>query len=253
LAYGFAKPTLPAAGTDEPIKPTARNILILNLSNEYKGLTTKLSLAMLRLDVSIGSLPPLAQAFSPIETLSGVLPGQVVSEERALINAITPLHNSLTRYAGLGLAYDRGPWMGQTEFSYMSGDIPQQRAFRAYGSVGYRVGAVMPFVAAGRVIPNAAALAIPSDFGPALTPYIGAQNAQMLQAAGTAVATTLNANLENQRSVSLGLRWDVTGQTALKLQWDYYHVYANGGGLFGQATVDPAYANVFSAALDFVF
>jgi len=258
-AYGFSEATLSAEPSDDQLKLRGHNLMTLAASGESGGFTAKLSYAFVRVDVSrFAAAKQAIQALSPIEALAAQLPAQVVAEERSLAYNEAP-SGALSRYFGVGLAYDRGPWVTQAELSYVSGDVLQERAWRGYGSFGYRIGPFLPYVAAARVLPRSATVNPPSDWAAALAqvlpgPPVQAQaQALALQSLGDTIATDINASFYNQRSVSLGARWDLSAQTALKLQWDYYHVYANGAGLWGGGNNNSAYANVFSAVVDLVF
>jgi hypothetical protein len=82
-------------------------------------------------------------------------------------------------------------------------------------------------------------------FGPAV-----ALPAQGLAEAATAAA---NYTAGEQQTTSLGVRWDISPQVALKAQWDRTHVEVNGGGLWRTSTLSEATLNVVGVSLDFVF
>jgi hypothetical protein len=59
-----------------------------------------------------------------------------------------------------------------------------------------------------------------------------------------------------QKTISLGARWDFATNAALKLQWDRVRVNAVSYGTFGNVQPDfpkGSTVNVLSAAVDFVF
>ncbi len=87
----------------------------------------------------------------------------------------------------------------------------------------------------------------------ALTPVVGPAVAAGAQALGASVSGQYNSGRQDQGSLSLGARWDVNAQVALKLQADVIHVNAYGGGLWGYNTAAPHHASVLSAGMDFVF
>jgi hypothetical protein len=65
----------------------------------------------------------------------------------------------------------------------------------------------------------------------------------------------LNNNGIDQKSLSLGARWDVYENIALKAQWSHYWL-GNDGTQFWvepQSGPLPANVNVFSLGVDFVF
>ena len=67
------------------------------------------------------------------------------------------------------------------------------------------------------------------------------------------IAGQYNSSRENQGSLSLGARWDVNAQVALKAQVDAVRSAANGGGLWGFNVPAAHHASVVSAGMDFVF
>ena len=76
---------------------------------------------------------------------------------------------------------------------------------------------------------------------------------QAIQALGTGAALSLN-NQIRQRSLSLGMRWDVNSHVALKWQWDRFSIEPNGAGtLWLQPGSAAARVRVMSVGLDFVF
>jgi hypothetical protein len=65
----------------------------------------------------------------------------------------------------------------------------------------------------------------------------------------------LNKNGVDEKSVSLGLRWDIYENIALKAQWSHYWLGQNGTQLWLEppSGPTPAEVNVWSLGVDFVF
>jgi hypothetical protein len=76
---------------------------------------------------------------------------------------------------------------------------------------------------------------------------------------GVAINAALNrqlAALPEQSTVSLGARWDIVSNAALKVQWDHIRLGSGSYGTFGN--IQPGFplggaVNVYSAVVDFVF
>jgi hypothetical protein len=154
------------------------------------------------------------------------------------------------RVFGAGFSYDPGNWflmgeIGRVDTRSMLGD---QTA--AYLSGGYRIGTVAPYATFARVDANMA------------NQVAGLPTAGLpLQAA--AMATFLNDELNYrlrrvgiQDTVSVGTRWDVAPNYALKVQLD--RVRPRGGSEGTLINVQPGFRSghafgVVSAGVDFVF
>lgn len=149
-----------------------------------------------------------------------------------------------------GLSYDPGDWFVMAEaarFNYNSGlgDF-----YGAYASSGIRLGAWTPYVLAAR-----SRALMPTQV--AGLPLAG------LPPDGAATAAALNGYLNTflsaipqQESVAVGVRWDVSAGTALKLQYDRLHTRNGSSGTF--LHVQPGFRSgrhvgVTSVLLDFVF
>ena len=147
-------------------------------------------------------------------------------------------------YLTLGAAYDDGLWQAQGEISKISSGtkilIP---GVAAYAQVGRRFGQLLPYVGVSGFSPQYAAVQASNNWAP-----IGASALQ----AGAVRA--LNSTRIDQRTVTLGLRWDFHPLAAAKLQWNRMHVRDNGYGLW---ETSPPYTarkvNQLSVGIDWVF
>jgi predicted porin len=150
----------------------------------------------------------------------------------------------------LGLRYDPGEWFVMGEWARSSsrtfiGDI---RGWYITG--GYRFKAFTPYVTLAQVQAH-------SDTSTPGLSLAGLPPAQAAQAAG------LNAGLNQmlgsavqQKSISLGVRWDFIRNAALKVQ--YQHLDLDEGSPGVLTNIQPGFepggsVNLFSAAIDFVF
>ena len=180
------------------------------------------------------------------------LPIPVIAAQAATLSNTFPVGTLFTRYSALALAWNADPWQLQAELSRITGNFMESQDWYGYASAAYRVGNVTPFAMFGRARSSRAPLASP-NWTQALTPILGPQNAAAAQYAGADVADTFNIGRLDQRSISLGARWDVSAQAALKLQVDAIHSAPYGGGLWAFDTLSAHHAVVVSAGMDFVF
>jgi hypothetical protein len=192
--------------------------------------TTEVSSIRSQLDPLLGTLNSIPQSIWPqATTLSGILDG--VNERASFYSA--------------GFAYDNNKWLIQSEFALMASDWPSVNMTNGYLSIGRRMGPVAFYTigAYAKSRDNLTKVAPPLISSPALN---------QLQ---TITQNVLNAPRINQNSISLGLRWDLHSQIALKAQWDHTWVRKHGGGLLilKEPLEKDITLNTFSLNLNFVF
>lgn len=151
-------------------------------------------------------------------------------------------------FSGIGLTVDRDNVVAAAEFTkrkVKKGYIADTTGWYVMG--GYRVGAFLPYVSFSKLKVDDPNAAVPSDAG-LLT---------------SSVSNILNTQKISQRTTSVGVRWDVMRNVALKAQYDRVSKPANSNGLF--LVADPTTAsgqsflnnkkdvNVFTVSMDFVF
>ncbi|AKJ29789.1 hypothetical protein [Caldimonas brevitalea] len=249
-AYAGTSRTTVPGGAGEDITLRARDMIGGTLTHERGGLTLKLSLNQIRLEMS---------GHQQIEALGHALDGiaklpvpRVAAEAHQLRSAVFS-GTFETRYAAAGASYDIGPWSLQGELSRVSSELPNMRGLNGYGSIAYRHASVTWYAMVGRSRPSREPLSPPTDWAASLTPLIGAGNAATAQWAGTMAAYVNNLGRLDQTSYSLGLRWDLHARKALKLQVDQFRVREHGGVLWADATPEARRVNALSIALDSVF
>ena len=219
------------------------------LALDAGGLTVKATVAEAR--TRSRDFAEVTQAWNGLDALTHV-PAPVVAEQAAQIRDSFSPSLFVTRYAALGVSWDASPWQMQAELSRITGNFEASSAWYGYASLARRFDDLTFFTMVGRARASRAPVPEP-QWTAALTPIVGPATAAAAQGLGADVAGQYNSSRENQGSVSLGARWDVNSQVALKLQYDAFHVNAYGGGLWGHNTPAPHHANVLSAGLDFVF
>jgi hypothetical protein len=219
------------------------------LAVDSGGLTVKATVAEAR--TRSRDTAALVQAWDGLDALARV-PVPVVASQAAQIRDSFSPSMLVTRYAALGLSWDVSPWQLQAELSRITGNFEASSAWYGYASIARRVGDLTFFTMLGRARASRAPVPEP-QWTAALTPVVGPAMAAGAQALGANVAGQYNTIREDEGSLSLGARWDINAQVALKLQVDAVHVNAYGGGLWGYNTAAAHNARVLSAGMDFVF
>jgi hypothetical protein len=221
-----------------------------SLSREAGGLTIKLSLAQGRF--SVRGAPILDDLRTGLH-LARQLPVPSVAAEAARFQDIAGFHDFSMRYASIGAAWaPSAAWLLHAELARVSGSLHANNGWYGYASAGYRVGKVTVFSSVGRAKPSSRIEAAP-DWAAALTPVIGSGAAAEFAQVGAGAAEAHNLTRRDQRTLSLGMRWDVAPRTGLKFQWDHVRVAPSGSALWGDSTEASSRAQVLSVALDFVF
>jgi hypothetical protein len=219
------------------------------LTMDSGGLTVKATLAQARTEPNGAAQRDVGrQLLGAVAALP--LPGVSAQAAELLASYAPGLY--ITRYAALGAAWDHGPWQLQAELARTTGNFVASRGWFGYGSAAWRTGSLTFFGMAG-VARDTDAPSPETNWVPVLTPIVGPTLATGAQRVATGVADGYNLGRIDQHSVSAGLRWDMTSQTALKIQLDDIHTAPYGAGLWTNGTTDAHHALVFSTGVDFVF
>lgn len=172
-----------------------------------------------------------------------------IRAEAASLNSGFWLRGASVRYASVGTAYDDGTWLMQAELAKISSDsrmLPTGRS--GYATLGRRFGSLTPYLSLARFQPDENAVVPVNNWSPLGATAAGLQN--------TAVAAYNNFRVD-QRTATLGLRWDFDSRAALKVQWDRSHIGARGYGLWQvNNLVDGSSSknvDLLSITVDFVF
>ncbi len=148
-------------------------------------------------------------------------------------------------FGAIGLAYDDGTWPIQAEAAYIGSNIAWLPDIAtAYLSVGRRFGGVTVYALSGIGQSPAYHVAVPqpSVSTPTLADLAGR------------VDHVLNSNGVDQVSASLGARWDVYENVALKAQWSHFWLGQNGMLYWLELKPPlPDQVNVWSFGVDFVY
>lgn len=146
--------------------------------------------------------------------------------------------NQRTNFSSLGLVYDQGPLNVQMMLNQIRHNSPAYADTKAgYVQAAYRLGAVTPYLGVSRSFSDLETL--PSSGVPgvnSLTELLVAQS------------------ISNQHTYTLGGRWDLQKNLALKAQVDWVHGQPASKFPFKNVQTDwDGHMTVFSLALDFVF
>lgn len=236
-----------ASALDQPITLRGRDGLMVSLQRRDDVLLLKASYARLRAALTDGGFltEPLT---GPLRTLQA-LPVEPVRSDAALYaRQLSPAFTG--HYLSLGLQYEHGPWLLQAEG--VGGGTPQQKDLRAFVGLAWRAGATTWYTIWARSLPMDDPVPA-ANWQAALTPLLGAAAAAQAQQLGLQLAEASNLQRRDQSTVSLGLRWDLHPQVALKSQWDRVHVARYGSALWDRADSQPRRPNIYSLTLDCIF
>lgn len=228
--YGKTDTTFPGdIGTAE-----ARNLWGVSNTVEYGALTARLTYQVA--DVTFPSLSPL------FDQLRGFGP-----EGIAIADTYEPVEQP-ARFLGVGASFDTGQWFVTAEWGSTDTNSILGRTSGWYVGGGYRIRAFTPYV-------NYAALDGTSADAPGLT--IAGLPPDLVDP-----ATMLNAALDRlqevpaQKTITVGGRWDLAKNFALKVQLEHLDLGSGSAGRL--VNIQPGFqpggqVTVFSTSVDFVF
>jgi hypothetical protein len=217
------------------------------VSREEDGLLLRASWFQTNLTFRSSELQALTEGLGPLTAL----PIAGVAAQASALRSRLTVEDIAHNYVSFGTRYTKGDWMLGGELLRVTGS-PQIAFSARYASIGRRFGPLTVFGIASRIATSSPPLETPS-WTAQLEPALGQTLAQQAQALGEASAYAIKIFRSQQKSLSLGARWDVTPQASLKVQWDHVRVNANGSLLWGNGSTSAARSNVGSVVLDFVF
>lgn len=183
-----------------------------------------------------------------LQQIAGLgIPG--ISTEAAMLDRESTFKNVGIRYASFGAAYDDGTWFGQAELATVRTSrtfVPQTN--NGYAVVGRRFGAWSPFVMLGVSRPDRKLLKPINDWSPLGAAAAGLQSVAYLQ--------IVNSTRFDQETLSVGTRWDIHSQAALKLQLEHSRIHPQGYAAWFRdfALINrETRVSQLSLSLDFVF
>lgn len=246
LEYGRNEQMGEVPQTIESYKAEIEDVISASFEVEQGPWTWQLSYA------HVGSLS-VAQGAS-INSLQNQL-GQLsalnipqISQEAAIAQNLITLEGEEVDYYQAAVHYFDGLWTFKTELFHINADkesIPQGTG--GYGMLGYTVNSVTPYVIYSRFSPEHSYYQAESDWS-VIDPSFA-----LLQ---TGAQVGINSVRIDQQTYSLGMRWDIAPQFALKAQIDYIDIEDYGYGLWAAdvtAISQGRDAQVYSLNLNFIF
>lgn len=135
-------------------------------------------------------------------------------------------------YYAFGATYEGGPWFAQLALNHIiQGSTAFQHSDAGYGLLGYRIGAVAPYVGYS---------------------WVGSKSRG--DAPNRAAAAMMADSHAHQKTGILGVRWDFAQKMALKAQWDA--IRGEPESIFPYRRDQAGWAgkmDVFSVTFDFIF
>ncbi|ACA88377.1 hypothetical protein [Shewanella woodyi] len=183
------------------------------------------------------------------------LPPQLWPDAASISNVLDGPKKGIQYYA-LGLQYDSDRWVVQSEFSLTESDwgiVPPY--YTGYLSVGYRFDNLTFYSVASYLnnVDDPISFKSPQVPTQLLPPEVVGQINGLYQGSQFAV----NAVRGEQRTYSLGVRWDLYPNTSLKFQWDHTKVDMAGNVLWTKPNSMPQLQdeniNLFSLNFSFIF
>jgi len=251
---------------------TLKKLKGLNLTAETdNGITLRAGYAKAKIDLTSSSINALVASGNALSTYSASV-GPVNSAFQSLgvqaLNATSAINVSdgNVSFLAFGASYDQDNWIISGEYTKRRSDNFIADTTGWYANVGYRVGKFTPYLGFSKLTVNSANVSPATVVAATLSAPFNGANAQL---AGTAL--TINESIQgymnvqklDQKTITLGTRWDVTSSVAIKAQWDQIHKPADSYGLFFAEDTAAAgtqsffnsrrKVNVLSVSMDFVF
>jgi hypothetical protein len=232
--FGKAPTKVPDAASGGHLTSDLDDLRGLNVAAEMGPWTVRAGYLQTQFTYRTASL---AQLIGGIRAVAPLVPGAA-----ALANSLEPIDKQI-KFAALGVAYDSGNILFQSEYGKREADFFLADTTSYYATLGYRFGNVMPHVTLSRVRTD-------SPTSQSVIPAAGP-----LAPVAAGVNTLLSGQNPAQKVLALGVRWQFMRNADLKLQWDRINLPSGAVGNFQRA--QPGFAgsnvNVYSAAVDFVF
>lgn len=246
LEYGSNEQMGEVPQTIESYKAELKDVFSASFEVEQGAWTWQLSYA------HVGSLS-VAQG-ATIKALQSQL-GQLaalnipqISQEAATAQDLVTLDGEAVDYYQAAVHYFDGQWTLKSELFHIDAgkeSIPQGTG--GYGMVGYTLNAFTPYAIYSRFSPEHSYYQAQSNWA-LVDPSLA-----LLQAGAQA---GINSVRIDQQTYSLGMRWDIAPQLALKAQVDYIDINDFGYGLWAADVTginQGRDAQVYSLNLNFIF
>jgi hypothetical protein len=232
-------------------KVTVDNIFLASNTVEYKALALRVGYVHLDATFDTSRFPSLANRLSSLGTAFTRLGFPMQGNDAGTLAKRYDMDNIPIEGFTAGFRANPDNWRVIAEWAKKSdaGILPKMVGW--YISSGYQFRQVTPYVTVARLDSKT-----PSESG---IPLAGLPPGPLRGGAGAlnaALGSALNAVAPSQKSLTLGLRWDLLDNAALKFEYQHIRLDDRSAGRFGN--LQPGFrpggdADVFSVALDFLF
>lgn len=232
-AYGRKDVSLTDGGTIE-----ARDIVALTDTLEWGATTFYASYSRTRVTFDAENLNSLFDGFR-----------QFGPEGDAIADRYS-VDDKLYEVMAVGARYDPGDWFVMGELAHANSRTLFGDSRGWYITGGYRFGAITPYVTLARIRVDSSTSDPGLSLG-GLPPPLAAQAADL-----NAALNGLLGSVAQQKSVTLGARWDFARNSALKVQYERLDLDDGSPGVLvnAQPGFEPGgRVDLFSVSLDFVF
>lgn len=230
---------------------TGKNVWIVSNTVEHENLALRASYLSVDLSFDFSDLDDLFNGLSGVGT-DLTTAGFPLAGSRA--NALArryDVDDKPLEIFSIGARFNPGNWllMGEWARQTDTGMLPKTQGWYVTG--GYHFGKATPYLTVAELNSKT-----PEEPG---IPLAGLPPGPLLGAAGalsSGLGAALSAAAPSQKSLTLGLRWDVLDSAALKFEYQHVRLDDHSSGRFGN--LQPGFrpggdADLLSIALDFVF
>ena len=180
---------------------------------ETEDWQTRFSFASLKVDSKGGYLPGSEPLTNILTAVTPIWPGA------ADYLGTFQLKDAQYYYYALGVGYNNHPWVAQSELDYLSSNTRMLSSLAGgYVSLGYQIGPTTLYGMFAKVNNTKGRV------------QVAAPPVSQLQPLQQVLQSIYDGLMFNQKTVSVGMRWDVRYDLALKLQWDHTWVNKFGTG-----------------------
>jgi hypothetical protein len=237
VAVGRADYTYPI--TNSKVVGSAESKDQVSFVDSYERGFATVRLSYGQAHVSIAAYDPLFDAFRQFGPQ-----GMGIADKYAVDDRVV-------RFFGLSASYEPGQWFAMAEWGRINAHSVLGNKTGWYLSSGYRFGKFTPYGIYARTRTDTSG----SDAGlnlAELPPYLAAP----AQALNAGLNASLATSITTQRTMSVGVRWDLVRSVDLKLQIDRTNLGADSRGWL--TNLQPGFrlgssVDLISAVIDFVF
>ena len=248
VSYGVANPKLPDSGTVK-----ARNYSSLANTLNYGPITLRASYSWGRVHLNTPGTDALLDGLTQFGNTVSAIPGFAPAGRQALNLANKyRFQNKPLSFLSFGASYDRDEWLLMAEWAGLNGASILADSTAWHATAGYRIGTFTPYLTVARLRSEKRSETGISTAALAAIPPLAATAATLNDGVNRALA----GGAPGQKSLVIGVRWDLIKNTALKAQYDYMILDSMSSGRLGN--VQPNFqpggkVNAISFALDFIF